>query len=66
MEDVVNFPCFREGEAISDMRILAATLKGPYCLGDSLGVPSMCFRFIPSSHTLSPIWNSLYFWGCCL
>jgi hypothetical protein len=30
-----------------------ATLKGPYCLGDSFGVPSTCFRFIPSSHILS-------------
>ena len=34
--------------------ILVATKKGPYHLGDSLGVPSMCFRFVPSSHTLSP------------
>jgi len=45
--------------------ILAATLKGLYHLGDSFWVPSIHFRFVSFSHTLSPIWNSLYFWGCC-
>jgi hypothetical protein len=28
MEDVVNFPCFREGEAISDMRNFGGYPKG--------------------------------------
>ncbi len=42
-----------------------ATLKGSYCLGESLGVPSICFRFVPSSHTLLLVANStnLRFFG---
>jgi len=39
--------------------ILVATSKGLYCLGDSFGVPSICFRLVPSSHTLSLGWYSL-------
>jgi len=30
-----------------------ATTKGSYCLGKSFGVPSICFRLVPSNHTLS-------------
>ena len=40
--------------------IIATTLKGPYCLGDSLLVRfTGSFKFVPSSHTCSPMLNSL-------
>ena len=39
--------------------ILAATSKGPYRLGDNLGIPSILFRLVPSNHTLSLGWYSL-------
>ena len=50
--------------------IWAATLKGLYCLGDSLGVPSVHFRFVPSSHIRLPTSKVLYHvvsgvnWSC--
>ena len=44
--------------------IWAATLKGPYCLSASFGVPSACFRFVPSNQTFDPISKVRYFVVC--
>ena len=39
---------------------MATTLKGPYRLGDNLFVRfAGSFRFVPSSHTFSPMLNGL-------
>src|SRR6266850_1522971 len=48
--------------------ILATTLNGSYCLGASFIVLYGSFKCIPSSQTLSPSLNSLYFVSfinCC-
>jgi len=55
MEDVVNF--YALGRLIQYVMwdILVATSKGPYCLRDNLGIPSILFRLVPSNHPLSPV-----------
>jgi len=46
--------------------IWVATLKGPYCLGDSFGVMlARSLRLVPSSQTLDPMANGIC-QGCSL
>jgi len=57
----MDFPGRREFKFVSDFDIWETTLKGPYLLGESLGVVLLrSCRLVPSSQTFEPTVNRTY------